>query len=67
METELKPCPFCGSSNIELYKYNYWRIHCRDCGTEMSLLHYTPSGHEVRQEHLEEAIVKVWNRRSGDD
>lgn len=35
---ELKPCPFCGSSNVVLYEMNpnsYAR--CRGCGAEGSL------------------------------
>ena len=36
MSNELKPCPFCGSTNIDCadagHKTDVWFIQCDDCG-----------------------------------
>jgi IS5 family transposase len=32
MNDELKPCPFCGSSDVK--EYTDKSIHCRQCGAE---------------------------------
>ena len=56
---ELKPCPFCGSSNIDgIVETNSIRamtakIWCDDCGAEI-----------VRWS--KKAVVDAWNRRSKD-
>ena len=31
----LLPCPFCGSSNIDLFEYeNHWHVECESCGVD---------------------------------
>lgn len=33
----LKPCPFCGSSNLEIYKTCCgFQVHCKKCGSNGS-------------------------------
>lgn len=61
---ELKPCPFCGSNNVELvdefekrteHRYlTYRRVGCNDCGAL--------SG---RRDNRTECIER-WNRRVND-
>ena len=48
---ELKPCPFCGTSDVILV-YGYW-VRCLRCGV------YGPAG--TRAEAIE-----AWNRRAED-
>jgi Lar family restriction alleviation protein len=51
--TELKPCPFCGSNRISvIYKY-YFYCFCNNCEAEGSI-----------KESREEAI-EAWNKRKG--
>lgn len=50
---ELKPCPFCGSKNIEVFgKDEYW-TRCTECGA---------SGPEDYNATPEDAI-RAWNQR----
>lgn len=62
---ELKPCPFCGSSNVEANAYtDDWDaicdVRCRNCKALMSRTFYNSSDcHEVRKE-----AVAAWNRRA---
>ncbi len=53
---ELKPCPFCGSINLELTSTSNGCkvIHCADCGATMIGAYM-------------ERAVKKWNRRVYDD
>lgn len=57
MSEELKPCPFCGSSDVVLQNLtdeddNY--VSCNSC--------------EVQQiaTHTRDMAIKAWNRRVGD-
>ena len=55
----LKPCPFCGNTNIYLNggehvgydKRPYWYVHCYECGADA-----------MGNENKEQA-VQNWNRR----
>ena len=74
MSTDLKPCPFCGGSNITLATYdvqpdNYHAGHayCNDCGMEgpSSLSLPEPDGHWMPDaDSAKEEGAKAWNRRS---
>ena len=68
MQTELKPCPFCGNPNVLLRNVEYdktlWIIECNQCHMEtaakhMDLIHGRKSTHDD--------LVKTWNRRANDD
>ena len=57
IEATLKPCPFCGSTDICINSPGVW-IDCNCCGAEGP----TPSN---LWKTIHEA-VEAWNRRSGD-
>ena len=60
MQNELKPCPFCGGENVEVFhpKYNpfigLYQVQCYDC-------HFG-----YKQCHTEKEAVAAWNRRAND-
>ena len=56
MDNELKPCPFCGNSNQNVFsiinrKYKKYSIHCWRCGTDGP------------PRATESEAVAVWNKR----
>lgn len=57
MTEELKPCPFCGSSDVQLYEMTNYRdyafagIYCKGCKT----YHVAWGSDENR--------INAWNRR----
>jgi len=54
---KLKPCPFCGSFEIEATKIDdtgEWYLECGDCGIEQPLY-----------KNFADA-VNAWNRRASD-
>ena len=48
---ELKPCPFCGSTDIWIMNDPYFWCWCIGCGVE-TLTYYT-----------KEELIKAWNTR----
>lgn len=55
MSEEIKPCPFCGSEDVEVFpNYGRYFAACCDCGSE-----------GPNKERKEEAIRK-WNQRPYD-
>jgi len=63
----IMPCPFCGSSNIELNylptMYSAYHMQC-ECGVEVAG-HPLPGKMRAEEEHLVAAgsALMVWNRR----
>lgn len=58
MNDELKPCPFCGSDDLEIYHEVvgcHYYVTCRDCGSS-GAIYYTP-----------EQAAHAWNRRANED
>lgn len=58
MMDELKPCPFCGSNDIDiekLEKYGTYYLSCKQCSIEQPLYNT-----------LEQAI-NAWNRRTNNE
>lgn len=72
---ELKPCPFCGSSQIALEYYEktneddpYWQICCDHCGAMSGKRHVDYDTVDKAFEGYANAITKVvndWNNRKG--
>ena len=71
----LKPCPFCGSKDVEEYiahpqyvgkpeerNWCYWAVGCPECGVWIEL-GYTPP-RTLEDAHIE--AVETWNRRVSD-
>jgi len=55
---ELKPCPFCGGTNVDARTDGFgagWYIFCQDCGV---MCGYALNTVEA---------IKAWNRRTSDD
>ena len=64
---ELKPCPFCGGTNIVYTdkaddKNNTHCVYCYDCGGGTATFSGC-SSHET----LKNVAIKAWNRRADDD
>ena len=61
VDKKLKPCPFCGSSDVHYsYDYDYYAphifvIYCNGCDGEF----YS------KETYSKEQCVKWWNKRSG--
>lgn len=66
MSEELKPCPFCGSKNIELFMYD--GVQCADCtaiwpGNPLDENDYDDDG----ELHLTKTRLNELNRRVGEE
>ena len=69
---ELKPCPFCGSKNVDFVDTPYWviakyqnklsAVGCRDCGAFGGVFNKLA----LADEEAEKRAIKSWNRRVGD-
>ena len=59
MSEELRPCPFCGSSNglyvLQDEKYGEWSVFCDMCKT---------SFHNENHCDTREEAISAWNRRA---
>ena len=56
MSTELKPCPFCGSTEVDIsFLYCRRRAYCMKCYAQ------GPISYESR-----ESAIESWNRRRAD-
>lgn len=62
--SELKPCPFCGSTNVELRKGMFWNgaVHCNDCSADVvfGAFELIAKGDYDWQT----AVTDGWNRRA---
>ena len=71
MNTELKPCPFCGSTDIEAGAYSLSEdcyVMCCSCNAGIETL--VPRNGMNIKEHDEACIKrlkKLWNRRISDE
>ena len=65
---ELKPCPFCGGTDILIDTYlNGTMIWCTSCNATISKMSYLEY-HNVPdvKENVEPKVIEMWNRRVGD-
>ena len=64
MSFDLKPCPFCGSTNVELRKGMIWNgaVHCNDCSADVvfEAVELIAKGDYDWQT----AVTDGWNRRA---
>ena len=63
----LKPCPFCGSTNVELRAGAFWNgaVHCNDCTADVvfAAVELIAKGDRDWQS----AVTEGWNKRPYDD
>lgn len=59
MSVKLKPCPFCGCKNVQIYSYDettdeeaFLYCHCPDCGSSTAIC------------NDEKIAAEKWNRRA---
>ena len=77
-KTEIKPCPFCGSTNLEISKKTATgalvdgRIHrvavyCKDCNTygPRATIRDPEDSWRFKTTELEQEAIKKWNERKG--
>lgn len=62
-DIELKPCPFCGSDDVQINKGATWghAVHCNNCGADVifwGLLHCDNLDYDYSDE-----LASEWNRR----
>lgn len=63
MENRLKPCPFCGSSDIELRPGMLWNgaVHCNNCSADVVFNAVKLFVNE--NNGWEESVTEGWNKR----
>jgi len=67
-DTDFKPCPFCGSSNISLHEGSSFRwvyVGCDDCGAQCGEYRFNTSidQDDAKKQALVEGIEE-WNKRA---
>ena len=67
---DLRPCPFCGSKEIELSEFNdivcdngHWKIQCSKCPAEMSEAYLIGNYCKGDKPQMLAQIKNKWNRR----
>lgn len=63
--SDLKPCPFCGSTNVKIYSWQDGGIcvKCLECHCQTQA-HSDYNTVEAKKESAYEIVVKAWNRRA---
>lgn len=67
-DEEIKPCPFCGSDDIELCNTHtaaYW-MECQECSAQVDGKSYEGASGKEEENHLmsAESAVQKWNCRA---
>jgi Lar family restriction alleviation protein len=65
MTANLKPCPFCGSTQVEAFfsSWEFYRVDCEGCGT--SGPHADVTQVDMFDREAAEALAcERWNRRA---
>lgn len=64
----LKPCPFCGNTNLKFTTYEISPVcylSCDDCGAEICLdVDWDDMDEEEHEEKCHEVLAAAWNRRN---
>ena len=62
--SELKPCPFCGSQEVELRRGMMWNgaVHCKNCSADV--VFYAVRLIAEGDRDWQTAVTKGWNRRA---
>lgn len=65
---KIKPCPMCGSKDIQIYDINYgyhfgYFIECKDCFLKGSKL--IGSASDFDEEKVIQKLINYWNNRPG--
>lgn len=67
---EVRPCPFCGSSNVDMFGYNQGRkFHCNNCQAETRFikqeLEYRMGLSSIgnNSNEVDRLFLAAWNRR----
>jgi len=74
MDDELKPCPFCGSNDIYIYRKYTSRTrcyityaHCELCGASSKAHKYESDDKEINWDDVGcRKAIDSWNRRAKD-
>ncbi len=61
MNEEHKPCPFCGSKNLEIILQNLY-VECKHCGTFGPSVWVSPFSN-MQKEIVESMIWDKWDER----
>jgi Lar family restriction alleviation protein len=68
--TELKPCPFCGSTKVDIVDGSTFRwaaAECSECGAragEVRIPSYDKGTYEARIEKARQDAIEEWNTRA---
>lgn len=63
---EIKPCPFCGSADVELKNGMMWgyAVHCNECGADV-IFHGLLRADNLDYDYSDE-VIRAWNTRKGE-
>ena len=72
---ELVPCPFCGSTNLELFRANrdydwddeafhgYYTIRCMKCDARGPIVDIVSSDGRITEDEAHSKAAQNWNKR----
>jgi Lar family restriction alleviation protein len=64
MFTQLKPCPFCGSEDLEITERGTLWVDCNICGATVSFSFVVGGELENEGKLVREKFTELWNRRT---
>lgn len=70
-ETKLKPCPFCGGTDISVRAYSICTecyIECNECNANISSeVNWENMTEEEHDKKCYEKLAELWNRRTDNE